>query len=183
MSAGPSTTATGPTIGLINAVLDSIHDSIPAHIARNWSGNVTNLCTVVDDVPAPLTGGHLTPPPPLPPTIASADPLPDAPTEAEQQAVRNLHIDARYALCACTGPGWTIYAAGVDVPRLRAPAPGLIGVAVDGWLPAGLCATVDLIAACLGVGRRAALGMVQREVTDAEPLRATALHVLARVWR
>ena len=180
MTAGPST-ATGPTIGLLNKVFADVHESIPVYIARNWAGNGTNLCAVVDA--APLPGGNLTPPPTNPPAAIDADPLPDAPTEAECAALRALHIDARYALCACRGPGWTVYASGVAVPRLRACAPGLIGVAVDGWLPAGLCETVDLIANSAGIGRRQAMTWIAAEVKDDVPLRVTALDILARVWR
>ena len=168
MSAGPST-ATGPSFLGMRVVIDP---NMPAD-------------TFAIVTPATFAGSHLSPPPPLPPVAISADPdrLPDAPTEAEQSALRDLPIDARYALCACRGPGWTVYAAGVAVPRLRAVSPALVGVAVAGWLPAGLCEIVDLIAVCMGIGRRSTMQMITAEVNEDTPLRVTALRILSRVWR
>ena len=122
--------------------------------------------------------------PPKPPlTVTDADALPSTPSEAEILAVLALPLDARYALCADRGPGWTVHPTQPQaVPRLRPCAPSLIPDTVGAWLPAGIDGIVDLVASALDSGRRPAMHTICAEVNANVTIRLAALRVLGRVW-
>ena len=122
--------------------------------------------------------------PPKPPlTVTDADALPPTPSEAEILAVLALPLDARFALCADRGPGWTVHPTQPQaVPRLRPCAPSLIPDTVGAWLPAGIDGIVDLVASALDSGRRSAMRVVCAEVNANVTIRLAALRVLGRVW-
>lgn len=129
------------------------------------------------------SAGALVPPkPPL--TVTDADALPPTPSEAEILAVLALPLDARFALCADRGPGWTVHPTQPQaVPRLRPCAPSLLPDTVGAWLPAGIDGIVDLVANALDVGRRPAMHTICAEVNANVTIRLAALRVLGRVWR
>lgn len=129
------------------------------------------------------SAGALVPPkPPL--TVTASDALPEPPSEAEILAVLALPLDARFALCADRGPGWTVHPAQPQaVPRLRPPPATLIPDTVGAWLPAGIDGIVDLVASALDAGRRAAMSTICAEVNANVTIRLAALRVLGRVWR
>lgn len=130
---------------------------------------------------ATLSGALVPPKPPL--TVTDADALPPAPSEAEILAVLALPLDARFALCADRGPGWTVHPTQPQaVPRLRPPAPSLLPDTVGAWLPAGIDGIVDLVGNSLGVGRRVAMSTIAAEVNANITIRLAALRVLGRVW-
>lgn len=131
---------------------------------------------------ATLSGVPTKPPPPL--DVTATDALPEPPSEAEILAVLALPVDARYALTADRGPGWTVHpTAPQAIPRLRPPAVTLIPGTIGAWLPAGVDVVVDLVASCLSVGRRDAFRFVGAEVSVDVPVRLAGLRVLGRVWR